>query len=77
MRDRSSQQLQQTVLTVLGTALVAIGWAIGSHLFSQGWSWSLGILSGLLILVGLDCLYAGITGREGITPYLLFLWPWP
>jgi hypothetical protein len=69
--------MRQTVVTVLGAAFLAVGCAIGIHLVSAGWSWGLGILAIFLILEGLDCLYAGITGRDGITPAFLTTWPWP
>ena len=68
---------QQTIVTVIGAALLAVGCAIGVHLLSAGWSWGLGILAIFLIIAGLDFLYAGITGREGVTPALFTNWPWP
>jgi hypothetical protein len=64
-------------MTVIGAASLAVGCAIGLHLLSAGWSWGLGILAIFLIIAGLDCLYAGITGREGFTSTLLANLPWP
>ncbi|HLA14427.1 MAG TPA: hypothetical protein VJZ25_05330 [Gemmatimonadaceae bacterium] len=69
--------MRQTAVTIIGAALVAVGCALALHLVSVGWSWGLGILAVFLIVEGLDCLYAGITGREGATPALFLLWPWP
>lgn len=67
---------RQIVVTAIGAALVSIGSAIALHLAAQGWSWGLGILALVLLLEGIDCLYVGITGRNGASPALLVWLQW-
>jgi len=69
--------MRQTIVTVIGAVFLAVGCAIGFHLFAAGWSWGLGILAIFLIVAGVDCLYTGITDRDGVTSALLTSWPWP
>lgn len=67
---------RQIAVTALGAALVAIGSALAWALTAEGWSWGLGLLSAVLIIEGIDCLYVGITGRNGASPALFVLWYW-
>ncbi len=67
---------RQIVVTAVGAALVAIGSAIASALVALGWRWGLGVISVVLILEGIDCLYVGITGRNGASPALFVWWQW-
>ena len=67
---------RQIAVTVIGAALVAIGSAIASNLAAQGWRWGLGVFAVLMIVEGIDCLYTGITGRNGGSPALITWWPW-
>ena len=66
---------RQSAVTAIGALLVVIGSAIVSTLAAQGWSWGLGFVAVLLIIEGVDCLYVGITGRNGAVPILLAWWP--
>jgi hypothetical protein len=66
---------RQSGVIAMGAALIVIGSAIVSALASQGWRWGVGIVAVLLIIEGIDCLYVGITGRNGATPILLAWWP--
>jgi hypothetical protein len=36
----------------------------------------LGMLAIFLIMLGLDWLYARLTGRDGVAPMLFNAWPW-
>ncbi len=78
-RDRDQERpaasgIRQIAVTTIGAALVAIGSAIALSLAAQGWHWGLGVLSVVLIVEGIDCLYVGITGRNGMSPALLTWW---
>lgn len=66
---------RQIVITTIGAALFVIGSAIVSALIAQGWRWDAGLVAVLLIIEGIDCLYAGVTGRNGASPILLAYWP--
>jgi hypothetical protein len=68
---------KQIAITAIGAALLVVGSAIVSALAAQGWRWDVGMLAVLLIVEGIDCLYVGITGRNGASPVLLAWWQWP
>lgn len=70
-----SSGMSRTAVTSVGTGLIVFGSGLLSFLLSQGWSWLIGILAFLLIIEGIDCLFAGITGRNGASPILLAWWP--
>ena len=67
---------KQIAITAIGASLLVIGSAIASALAAQGWRWGIGVLAMLLIIEEIDCLYVGITGRNGASPALLVWWPW-
>jgi len=66
---------RQSVMTAIGAALLVIGGDLVWALAAQGWGWGVGVVAVLLIIEGIDCLYVGITGRNGASPILLAWWP--
>ncbi len=73
--DLAVSGTRRTVVTTIGTGLIVFGSAILSFLLSEGWNWPVGLVTVLLIIEGIDCLYVGITGRNGASPLLLAWWP--
>jgi hypothetical protein len=70
-----ASETRQSAIMAIGAALLVIGSAIVSALAAQGWRWDVGMLAVLLIVEGIDCLYVGITGRNGASPILFAWWP--
>ena len=70
-----ASESRQSVVTPIGAGLLVIGGGIIWALAVQGWGWGVGTVAILLIIEGIDCLYVGITGRNGASPLLLAWWP--
>ena len=74
--DSKTLRSRQTVVTVIGAALVVVGSGVFSQSLYQGWNWGIRAVAVLLVVEGIDCLYSGLTGRNGATPILFVFWQW-
>jgi hypothetical protein len=59
---------QQLSVMIIGGILVALGGYGTFFLIVEGFRWEVAAISAFLILEGCDCLYAGVSGRNGGGP---------